>query len=60
MKSQKMDKHYVSAIDKHLAEFDRSHMPSASQKAEIEKYRQVYEKRDKPTVTKKKLSIWDF
>ncbi len=59
-KSQKTIKDYVSEIDKHLAEFDRSHSLSASQQAEIKKYQRVYERRDHPTPLAKKPSLWDF
>lgn len=42
----KVDKHFVSEIDKKLAEFDRSHEPSPAQQAEIDKYKRVYKLRD--------------
>jgi len=47
---KKTDKHYVSEIDNELAEFDQSHPKSASQQAEIDKYKRVHELRDNPTV----------
>lgn len=42
----KTDKHYVSAIDKKLAEFNETLKPTASQQAEIEKYRRIHSLRD--------------
>ncbi|MCB1828010.1 MAG: hypothetical protein KDH94_06250 [Coxiellaceae bacterium] len=48
----KTDKHYVSEIDKKLAEFDQTHPKSASQQAEIDKHKRVYALRDNPTLPK--------
>lgn len=48
-----MDKHYISDIDRALAEFNARHKKSESQQAEVEKYRRVYALRDK--VVRKKL-----
>ncbi len=45
---KKLNKHYVSAIDKKLAEFKSTHTPSVSQFAEIEKYKKIYLLRDDP------------
>jgi hypothetical protein len=45
MKSKK-DRHFVSDLDKFSNEFDRTHMLSESQKAEIEKHRRVFALRD--------------
>ena len=42
----KSDKHYVSEIDKKMAEFDQAHPKSASQQAEIAKHQRVYALRD--------------
>lgn len=44
----KTDKHYVSEIDKRLAEFDQTHPKSPSQQAEIDKHERVYRLRDNP------------
>lgn len=44
----KVDKHFVSSIDKFLAEFDRTHPKSSPQKAEIKKYERIYQLRDNP------------
>ena len=59
-KHQKTDKAYVSPIQKHLAEFDRSHEKSESQQAEIKKYKHIYQLRDHAIVQKKKKDLWDF
>lgn len=56
---KKIDKHYVSEIDKKLAEFDQTHGKSASQMAEIAKYRAVFEKRDKAVIDSEESSeLW--
>ena len=59
---KKLDKNYVSPIDLKLAEFDRNHGPSASQRTEIEKYERIAQLRSgsssQPDATPK---IWkDF
>lgn len=46
---KKIDKHYVSEIDKKLAEFDASHKKSPAQQAEFDKYQKIYQLRDVPT-----------
>lgn len=43
---RKIDKHYVSDIDKKLAEFDATHKKSRSQQAEYEKYQRIHRLRD--------------
>ncbi len=43
---RKIDKHYVSEIDKKLAEFDAIHPKSRSQQAEYDKYQRIYRLRD--------------
>lgn len=42
----KIDKHYVSDIDKKLAEFDAAHPKSRAQQAEYDKYQKIYRMRD--------------
>jgi hypothetical protein len=58
---KKLDKKYVSPADHFLAEFDATHAPSASQLAEMNKYKDIHEKRDdaslKPQV--KTDALWD-
>ncbi len=46
---RKIDKHYVSDIDKKLAEFDATHERSCSQQAEYDKYQRIYRLRDSET-----------
>ncbi|WP_423063957.1 CBU_0585 family protein [Candidiatus Paracoxiella cheracis] len=57
---QKTEKNFVSKIDKKLAEFNRTHPKSASQDAEINKYKRLYKLRDHAIVEKKKKDIWEF
>ena len=51
---------YVSRIDKHLAEFDRTHAWSERQNAEIKKCRRIFQLRDYPIQSEKKKSVFDF
>ena len=39
----KIDKHFVSEIDKKMAEFDATHAKSPAQMAELKKYQQIFE-----------------
>lgn len=56
----KIDKHYISDIDKKLAEFDRTHPKSPAQQAEYDKYQVIYHKRDIQTDEEiEKEDIWD-
>lgn len=48
---KKVNKHFVSDIDRQLAAFDQTQSLSDSQKAEIEKYNRIFELRDNPDVT---------
>ena len=45
---EKIDKHYVSEIDKKMAQFNATHPLSPEQKAEQAKYKQIYALRDVP------------
>lgn len=45
----KIDKHFVSDIDRKMAQFNATHPLSAEQKAEQDKYRRIYHLRDIPT-----------
>lgn len=57
---QKTNKHYVSDIDIKLAEFDAINPKSASQQAEIAKYKRVYRLRDKKAPLRKEDGkIWE-
>jgi hypothetical protein len=44
----KINKHFVSTLDQHLAEFNASHQQSESQLNEINKHQKIYELRDNP------------
>lgn len=47
MKKQKIDKSFISDIDKFLNEFDQAHpKKSDSQKKEIEKHERIFKLRD--------------
>ncbi|MCH9770480.1 MAG: hypothetical protein K0U12_06335 [Gammaproteobacteria bacterium] len=43
---KKINKHYVSEIDRRLAEFDAAQPKSAAQQAEIDKYQAIHQLRD--------------
>lgn len=43
---KKIDKHFISEIDRELAKFDATHPKSASQEAEIKKYKRIISLRD--------------
>ncbi len=52
---------YVSDIDKKLSAFDSNHELSKSQKAEVEKYKRIYELRDHAKKKKSDVEPWkDF
>ena len=55
------NKHYVSPIDIKLAEFDKNHQKSASQLAEIAKYKRIRHLRDtKVLPSKPKIEdVWE-
>ncbi len=56
----KINRYYVSEIDKKMAEFNRSHKRSKSQQREYDKYQDVYAKRDNVSETTKQDTInWD-
>lgn len=56
---KKIDKHYVSEIDKKMAAFDATHAKSPEQQAEIKKYRRIDQLRDVPTdVCIEKDELW--
>ncbi|MBS0349904.1 MAG: hypothetical protein JSR33_01725 [Proteobacteria bacterium] len=58
---QTIDKNYVSKIDIQLAEFDAVHDKTASQIAQINKYKRIFLLRDKknPLKPKKDKKIWE-
>jgi hypothetical protein len=43
-----INKHFVSKLDQHFAEFDATHKHSQAQLDEIAKYKKIYEQRDNP------------
>lgn len=45
----KIDKHFVSNIDKKMAEFNATHPKSVAQQTEYDKYQRIYHLRDVPT-----------
>ncbi len=47
---KKVYKNYISPIDKTIEQFDRAEPLSASQQAEIAKYKRIYKLRDIPTL----------
>lgn len=54
-----IDKHFVSDIDKKMAEFDATHPKSAAQKAEYEKYQRIFQRRDTSTNTDNStIDLW--
>ena len=56
----KIDKHFISEIDKKMAEFDATHAKSAAQQAEYGKYQRIYQLRDVPTdQTAVHDTLWD-
>jgi hypothetical protein len=57
---QPINKNYVSAIDIKMAEFDALNPKSASQQAEIAKYKRITRLRDKKAPIKKKAkTFWE-
>ncbi len=57
---KKLKKHFISAIDQHLRQFDQTHPKSASQQAEIAKYQRIYAQRDQTTSPQDPQGhIWD-
>ena len=57
--SNKIDKHYVSDIDKYLASFDADRPLSASEKSEVEKHKYLFELRDHPKPPQNVEDIWE-
>ena len=57
---KKINKHFVSDIDTKCAEFDAINPKSASQKAEIAKYKRITRLRDKKTrLPKAPEKLWE-
>ena len=51
---------YISEIDKRLADFDQNNAWSATQLAEIIKYKRIFHLRNNPSPTIKGKILWDF
>ena len=58
---QKINKHFISDIDKKCAKFDQDHAPEPQQLDEIEKYKKIYHIRDHGTDSDERdeTSLWD-
>lgn len=57
---KKLNKHFVSEIDKKLKHFNETQPRSASQLSEIDKYNKIFELRDNPNATQDlQGDIWD-
>ena len=58
---KKIDRLYVSEIDKKMAQFNKTHPLSASQQEEYEKYQEIYALRDDPKAEREPQSdsLWD-
>ena len=55
-----INKHFISEIDKQLAEFDQTHPLNAQRAAEKAKYQRIYQLRDVPTETEvHRDTLWD-
>ncbi len=59
MKRQAIDTSFVSDIDNFLTEFDKTHVNSASQQAEIDKYQRISKLRDDAGAGKKDETVWE-
>lgn len=56
----KIDKHFISEIDKKMAKFDATHAHSPAQAAELKKYQRIHKLRDVPTdQSKKEDDLWN-
>lgn len=56
----KIDKHFISEIDKKMAEFDATHANSSAQQAEFNKYQKIFHLRDVPTTQPvEKETLWE-
>jgi len=57
---KKIDKHYVSNIDKQLKAFDETQEKTASVQAEFDKHQRIYRLRDHPTPSpEKQTDLWE-
>lgn len=57
---KKINRHFVSEIDKAMAKFNKTHELSTSQRQEKEKYEKIHDLRDNPTESSPKDDgLWD-
>ena len=57
---KKINRHFVSEIDKAMAKFNRTHELSASQRKEKEKYDKIHNLRDNPDeLPPEQDNLWD-
>jgi hypothetical protein len=58
---KKINSHFVSDIDRMLAEFDQNHPESNAQRIEREKYQQIHQQRDQITnePPQEDKNLWD-
>lgn len=59
MSAHKIDKSYVSEIDKFMLDFDAKHPKSKSQQKEVIKYTRIFKLRDNPVADESKERIWE-
>lgn len=57
---QKTSGAYISEIDKRLADFNQNHAWSATQVAEIKKYKRIFHLQNTPSTSVKRKTLWDF
>lgn len=55
----KVQKDFVSDIDKFLMQFDATHSKSASQVQEIKKHQRIFLLRDDPNAPREQSEIWE-
>lgn len=59
MAKGKLEKAYVSDIDKFLMEFDQSCPKSLSQEQEVSKHERIFLLRDDPNAPREESAIWE-
>ena len=59
MFKKQFKKNYLSEIDKMLNDFNQANQKSASQKAEINKYKRVFLLRDHPVSNEAQQEVWE-
>ncbi|WP_100622934.1 CBU_0585 family protein [Candidatus Coxiella mudrowiae] len=51
---------YISEIDKRLIDFNQNHAWSATQVAEIKKYKRIFHLQNTRSPSVKRKTLWDF